>query len=70
METVDKLREVVWCDHVKAFGNVALTGERNLYIASAPVYLVVEDLRVKLVCPDCMIKALALRQAASHRSIH
>lgn len=62
-ETVDNVRlapltEVVWCDHLIVNKNVVVRSNMpNLYFQDQRMYLVAEEGKVKLICPDCFIKA-------------
>jgi len=58
----DKLEvtEVIACPHVKVTQNPLCSITLNVAVANIPsVYLVVEDSKIKLVCPSCLIKSLS-----------
>ena len=53
MDTVDKITEGKWCDHVSAKG-IWLRGQRPVIVVGAPpVYIVIEDGVVKILCKKC-----------------
>ena len=68
-ETVDSpagLTEVVWCDHLEIHKNViVISNTPNLFIVSSKFYLVAEQGKVKLLCPDCFVKGFISLSKAS-----
>lgn len=64
-----QLEKVIWCEHVQAFGDYLKAHVPTVMIASSPpTYVIVEDLKVKLICGRCLRKALEIR--AEHFSSH
>lgn len=60
VDSVDKIREAVWCDHVKA-GGVWYFGGRVLKVWNAPINIVIEEGKVKLLCDACYYDGLQIR---------
>lgn len=67
METVDKLgseerlTEILWCDHVSVVPSPLVFNKTpHCFIRTAKVYLVVEQGKIKLLCPECWRKAIGL----------
>jgi hypothetical protein len=58
VEPVDKIKEVVWCNHVNARGMWLIGNKPIVRISGKGVNLVVEDGTVKLVCEGCLTKAI------------
>ena len=61
METVDKIevKEVVACPHIVMMNNPLLSTTPNVAVKSTgTVYLVVEELKIKLVCNSCLSRSL------------
>lgn len=66
-ETVDnlevkaeRLAEIVWCNHLTVTPRPLVHSEvAHVYLPNQTCYLVVEDLKVKLICPECWIRAIA-----------
>lgn len=66
-ETVDKskleaemLSEIVWCNHLTVTPRPLVHSEvAHVYLPKQTCYLVVEQLKVKLICPECWIRAIA-----------
>lgn len=60
-ETVDKiseserLTEIVWCDHVSVVPHPLVPSPVPHFYIKQPVYLVVEERKIKLICPQCWI---------------
>lgn len=62
MKTVDTgdIREAVWCDHVTAFGQW-IHGTRPAIVVTTPrIHIIIEEGKVKLLCPQCFLKAVQL----------
>ena len=58
-ESSEKIREVIWCDHVHITTPEILGLEVNYFILhKAPVHMVIEEQKIKLVCPSCFLKGL------------
>lgn len=61
MDTVDnKFREVAearWCDHISAGPLWAIEG-RILRIDSKPIFLVIDEGNLNLLCPVCLVKVM------------
>jgi hypothetical protein len=54
-DSVDNLREIVWCNHLKITPRPLVHTEvPHVYIHSR-CYLAVEEGKVKILCPDCWI---------------
>lgn len=48
------LREIVWCEHVRLVPSpMVLSKTAHCYIPAQQIYLVVEDAKVKVICPHC-----------------
>lgn len=61
VDTGDKLKEIVWCDHVSVIRNPLFSAMPNVCIERGPrTYLVVEEGRIKLVCTNCMMNSTKL----------
>jgi len=61
VETVDKIyvEEVVACPHVAMVNNPLLSTTPNVVVRmSGSLYLVVEELKIKLVCHSCLSRSL------------
>jgi len=53
------LKEIVWCEHLAvAEMPMKFTQVQHILLHEGPVYLVVEENKVKLVCPLCWLKGL------------
>lgn len=53
-ETVDKLREIVWCLHLKITPRpIARSEVPHIFIHDQKCYMAVEEGKVKLVCQEC-----------------
>ena len=75
MDTVDnreKLTELVWCNHLRVIPSPLVSASSaHCYIPPQKTYLVVENGKVKLICPECWresIKQLSLfsKEPESH----
>lgn len=63
METVDKmdqeknserLKEIVWCVHLRLIPSpLVLSPVAHAYLPPQKTYIIVEEQKVKLVCPEC-----------------
>lgn len=57
MDTVDnlpKLTEIVWCNHLRVIPSpLIMANGAQCYIPPQKVYLIIEEGKVKLVCPEC-----------------
>jgi hypothetical protein len=55
VDTVDKLAEIVWCDHLSVvIRPLVQSNVPHVYIKSK-CYLAVEENKVKLVCSECWL---------------
>ena len=60
MDSVDKLTEIVWCDHVRVIPRpLVLHGSPHCYLPAQKIYIVVEELKIKLICPECWRRGIA-----------
>jgi len=50
-----EIREVVACDHVSV-NRLILTNTQNFY-TQGPAYIVIEEGKIKVVCPECLLRA-------------
>jgi hypothetical protein len=60
VETVDRIglyvKEIAACNHISMMPNPLLSTTPNVAVHSTrTVYLVVEESKVKLICPSCLI---------------
>ena len=60
METVDKgeksgrLEEIVWCPHLRLIPSPLIsTSVAHAYLPPQKTYIIVEEQKVKLLCPEC-----------------
>lgn len=53
----DKLKELVWCNHVRVRAWRPIGHAKPLFALSGKSYLIIEDGRAKLICGDCLVKA-------------
>lgn len=61
MDSVDKVevREVMACPHISMVNNPLLSTTPNVALKSdRSMYLVVEELKIKLVCHSCLSRSL------------
>jgi hypothetical protein len=60
VDTVDKITEAVWCDHVEAKGTW-LHGKKPAICISCPkTHIVIEEGKVKILCQSCYFTAVLL----------
>jgi hypothetical protein len=54
VDSVDKLAEIVWCNHLRLIPS-RLVGASvpHAYLPPQKTYIIVEERKVKLVCPEC-----------------
>lgn len=57
------IKEVVWCNHIRAFAGLIDTVPVVSVRAEPLLNLVVEETKIKLLCGICLMKALEIRQA-------
>lgn len=62
VDSVDKLNEIKWCDHVYVSVDFLKASVPTALITSPLTYLIVEDGKIKLLCGNCLRVALAHRQ--------
>lgn len=57
-ENSKMLKEIVWCDHLKV-SEMPWKGipTPHIFLHDCHVYIVVEENKVKMVCPICWIKS-------------
>lgn len=60
VDSVDKLNEAVWCNHVTAKGMWFAEGKTAISVTGPACYIVVEETKIKILCPTCFMKALQL----------
>lgn len=49
-----KLSEILWCNHLRVTPRPFVhTQVPHVFVCEAAIYVVVEELKVKLVCPEC-----------------
>lgn len=54
METVDKLTEMVACEHLPVVWQpLVLSKVPHAWVRCKALYVIVEEGKVKLICPDC-----------------
>jgi len=57
-DNLEKLREIIWCDHLGVVCSPLIGSETpHIFLHDGPVYLVVEENVVKLICPPCWLLA-------------
>jgi hypothetical protein len=61
VDSVDKLTEIKWCDHVHVNVDVLKATVPTALITSPVTYLIVEEGKIKLLCGNCLRQALSLR---------
>jgi hypothetical protein len=48
------IQEIVWCDHVRVLAQPLLTTKTpHCYLGKGQVFMIVEQNKVKIVCPNC-----------------
>jgi len=58
VETVDKIKEARWCEHVKANGSWIYGSKPCIVVATPHVHMVIEDGIVKILCARCFLVAV------------
>lgn len=57
MDTVDKsdkLEEIVWCDHLRLIPSPLIRSSvSHAYLPPQKTYIIVEQRKIKLLCPEC-----------------
>jgi len=61
VNSVDKLTEIKWCDHVHVSVDFLKATVPTALITSPVTYLIVEEGKIKLLCGNCLRTALAHR---------
>ena len=59
-DSVDKLREILWCNHCSVIPGPLFTANQPHVFIQQPVYLVVEEGKIKLLCDNCWRIAVSL----------
>lgn len=59
-DSVDKITEAVWCEHVKAEGVHLPVTQRALRLSpkQESIYIVPEEGKIKVMCNDCFVRAV------------
>jgi hypothetical protein len=70
VDTVDKLKAIVSCVHVKTVNQPVLGHPTPHILVMKPyaIYIAVEEQVVKIVCPDCFIRASTQALYTTHPS--
>lgn len=66
MDTVDKVSEIKWCDHIHVSVDFLKAQVPTALITSPVTYLIIEEGKVKLLCGNCLRTALAHRLDLRH----
>lgn len=69
VDNSEKLKEIIWCEHLEVVRN-PLRGSQvpHVFLRGAPVYLIVEENVVKLICPPCWLLATGRQKIFSRES--
>jgi len=57
-DNLEVLKEIVWCNHLEVV-TMPLKGTKtpHIFLHDGPVYLVVEENKVKMICPFCWVES-------------
>ena len=65
----EKLKEIIWCEHLVVVCSPLIGSQvPHIFLRGAPVYLVVEENVVKLICPPCWLLATGHQKIFSRES--